>query len=159
MDEAAGYCPTVIEYLKTGWTKPQLQGLFAAAGLTPHTALREAKSPAAELGLLAPSADDETLLAAMVEHPVLVNRPIVCTAKGVRLSAQRDGAGSSRPFSADRHSRTAGSLIHELMHRLGIVHTTRHVEQGALARDQSQRQPYRRRLRCLHAGTRGRSRS
>jgi arsenate reductase (glutaredoxin) len=85
MDEAAGYCPTVIEYLKTGWTKPQLQGLFAAAGLTPHTALREAKSPAAELGLLAPSADDETLLAAMVEHPVLVNRPIVCTAKGVRL--------------------------------------------------------------------------
>ena len=50
--KAAGYTPTVIEYLKTGWTKPQLLGLFAAAGLTPRTALRETKSPAAELGLL-----------------------------------------------------------------------------------------------------------
>lgn len=83
--EAAGYCPTVIEYLKTGWTRPQLLGLFAAAGLTPRTALRETKSPAAELGLLDASIDDETLLAAMIEHPVLVNRPIVCTANGVRL--------------------------------------------------------------------------
>jgi arsenate reductase (glutaredoxin) len=83
--EAAGYLPTVIEYLKTGWTRPQLLGLFAAAGLTPRTALRETKSPAAELGLLDPSIDDETLLTAMIAHPVLVNRPIVCTAKGVRL--------------------------------------------------------------------------
>jgi arsenate reductase len=83
--EASGYRPTVIEYLKTGWTIPQLLGLFAAAGLTPRTALRETKSPAAELGLLDPSVDEETLLSAMVEHPVLVNRPIVCTAKGVKL--------------------------------------------------------------------------
>jgi arsenate reductase len=83
--EAAGYRPTVIEYLKTGWTRPQLLGLFAAAGLTLQTALRETKSPAAELGLLAPSVDKETLLAAMVGHPVLVNRPIVCTVKGVKL--------------------------------------------------------------------------
>ena len=83
--EAAGYRPTVIEYLKTGWTRPQLLGLFAAAGLKPRTALRETKSPAAELGLLDPSVPDETLLDAMLEHPVLVNRPIVCTAKGVRL--------------------------------------------------------------------------
>ena len=51
--EAAGYTPTVIEYLKTGWTKSQLLGLFAAVGLTPRTTLRETKSPAAELGLLA----------------------------------------------------------------------------------------------------------
>lgn len=83
--EAAGYRPTVIEYLKTGWTKPQLLGLFAAAGLSPRTALRETKSPAAELGLLDPAVDDEALLAAMIEHPILVNRPIVCTARGVML--------------------------------------------------------------------------
>ena len=83
--EAAGYRPVVIEYLKTGWTQPQLLGLFAAAGLTPRTALRETKSPAAELGLLDAAVSDETLLAAMLEHPVLVNRPIVCTVKGVRL--------------------------------------------------------------------------
>ena len=83
--EAAGYRPVMIEYLKAGWTRPQLLGLFAAAGLTPRTALRETKSPAAELGLLDAAVSDETLLAAMLEHPVLVNRPIVCTRKGVRL--------------------------------------------------------------------------
>ena len=83
--EAAGYAPTVIEYLATGWTRPQLLGLFAAAGLTPRTALRTTKSPAADLGLLDPSVGDEAILAAMVQHPVLVNRPIVCTPKGVRL--------------------------------------------------------------------------
>jgi arsenate reductase len=82
---AAGYSPTVIDYQQTGWTRPQLLGLFAAAGLTPRTALRETKSPAAELGLMAPDVDEETILDAMIEHPVLVNRPIVCTPKGVRL--------------------------------------------------------------------------
>ena len=83
--EAAGYAPTVIEYLKTGWTRPQLLGLFAAAGLTPRAALRETKSPAAELGLLDDAVSGEAILDAMVQHPILVNRPIVCTAKGVRL--------------------------------------------------------------------------
>jgi arsenate reductase len=85
MIESAGDRPTIVEYLKTGWTRPQLLGLFAAAGLTPHEALRTARSPAAELGLLDPEVDQETLLAAMTEHPELVNRPIVCTPKGVRL--------------------------------------------------------------------------
>ncbi|HRX75736.1 MAG TPA: arsenate reductase (glutaredoxin), partial [Hyphomonas sp.] len=83
--EASGEAPVVIEYLKTGWTRPQLLGLFAAAGLTPRAALRETKSPAKELGLLEPDVSDEAILDAMLEHPVLVNRPIVCSPKGVRL--------------------------------------------------------------------------
>lgn len=83
--EAAGYLPIVVNYLETGWTRPQLLGLFAAADLTPRTALRTTKSPAAELGLLAEEIDDEAVLAAMLIHPVLVNRPIVCTPRGVRL--------------------------------------------------------------------------
>ena len=82
---AAGYEPVVIEYLKTGWTREQLLGLFAAAGLTPRTALRTTKSPADELGLLDLAVTDKELLTAMVAHPVLVNRPIVCTPRGVRL--------------------------------------------------------------------------
>lgn len=82
---AAGYNPTVIEYLKVGWTKPQLLGIFAAADLTPTTALRQTKSPAKELGLLDNDVEDENILSKMIEHPVLVNRPIVCTAKGVKL--------------------------------------------------------------------------
>jgi arsenate reductase len=83
--EAAGYRPVVIDYLKTGWTKPQLLGLFAAAGLTPREALRTTKSPAEALGLLDPEVSDEKLLDAMIANPVLVNRPLVCTAKGVKL--------------------------------------------------------------------------
>lgn len=83
--EATGYRPTVIEYLKEGWTRPQLMALFAAAGLTPRAALRRSRSPAEELGLLDETVSDEALLDAMLEHPVLVERPIVCTRKGVRL--------------------------------------------------------------------------
>ncbi|MGJ8556036.1 MAG: arsenate reductase family protein [Sulfitobacter geojensis] len=83
--QASGEVPVVIPYLDTGWTRPQLQALFAAADLTPRTALRTSKSPAQELGLLDLSVGDETLLDAMLAHPVLVNRPIVCSPKGVRL--------------------------------------------------------------------------
>ncbi|WP_022705611.1 arsenate reductase family protein [Pseudorhodobacter ferrugineus] len=82
---AAGYAPVVIDYLTTGWTRPQLLGLFAAANLTPPEALRVSKSPAEALGLTAPDVTDDQLLAAMIAHPILVNRPIVCTPKGVRL--------------------------------------------------------------------------
>ena len=83
--EAAGYTPTVIDYLREGWTRPQLLTLFAASGLTAREALRETKSPAAELGLLGPAITDDQLIAAMIEHPILVNRPIVATPKGVAL--------------------------------------------------------------------------
>lgn len=83
--KAAGYEPVVIEYLETGWTRPQLLALFAAAGLTARDALRETKSPAEALGLLAEGVTEATLIDAMLEHPVLVNRPLVATPKGVRL--------------------------------------------------------------------------
>ena len=83
--EAAGYAPVVIDYLRDGWTRPQLLALFAAAGITAREALRETKSPAQELGLLAESVSEDQLIAAMIEYPILVNRPIVATPKGVRL--------------------------------------------------------------------------
>ncbi|MBY6136841.1 arsenate reductase (glutaredoxin) [Nocardioides marinus] len=82
---ASGVEPVVVNYLDEGWTRPQLLALFAAAGLTPREALRETKSPALELGLLEPGVTDDRILDAMLAHPILVNRPIVCTAKGVRL--------------------------------------------------------------------------
>ena len=85
MIKTSGETPVVIEYLNEGWTRPQLLALFAAADLTPRQALRTSKSPAEELGLLDESVSDEALLDAMLEHPVLVNRPIVCSPKGVKL--------------------------------------------------------------------------
>lgn len=83
--KAAGIEPTLIHYLETGWTRPQLLGLFAASGLKPRDALRTTKSPAQALGLLDPEVSDEALISAMLEHPVLVNRPLVCSPRGVRL--------------------------------------------------------------------------
>lgn len=77
--------PIEIEYLQTGWSREQLLALFAAADLTPRSALRETKSPAQELGLLEDGVSDDVILDAMLDHPVLVNRPIVCSPKGVRL--------------------------------------------------------------------------
>jgi arsenate reductase len=85
MIEAAGYAPTVIEYLKAGWTPGQLAELLAGMGAAPRDVLREKGTPAAELGLLDPGATDDQILGAMVAHPILVNRPIVQTPKGVKL--------------------------------------------------------------------------
>ncbi|TDR05577.1 arsenate reductase (glutaredoxin) [Marinomonas communis] len=81
----AGYTPIIIEYLKDGWTRNQLMALFAAANITPREALRITKSPAQEMGLLDDDITDEQLIKAMLEHPILVNRPIVCSPKGVKL--------------------------------------------------------------------------
>lgn len=83
--EAAGYAPVIIDYLREGWTRPQLLTLFAASGLTVRQALRETKSPAADLGLLDPGVTDDQLISAMITHPILVNRPFVATPKGVKL--------------------------------------------------------------------------
>jgi len=86
MVQAAGYQPKVVEYLQAGWTKPQLQELLAAMGAKPRDILRDKGTPAAELGLLNPNVSDDAILDAMVEHPILVNRPIVVTPRGVKLA-------------------------------------------------------------------------
>lgn len=78
---ASGTEPVVIEYLKEGWTRAQLLGLFAAAGLSPREALRADASEATGLE----EAGDDALVDAMIRCPVLVNRPIVCSSRGVRL--------------------------------------------------------------------------
>ncbi len=79
-----GVEPKVVEYLKTGWTKDQLQGLLKAMGKRARDILRT-RGPADEMGLTDPAVSDEALIAAMVEHPVLVERPIVVTPKGTVL--------------------------------------------------------------------------
>ena len=85
MIRAAGYEPTVVEYLRAGWTRQKLEELLSAMQARPRDILREKGAPAAELGLLDPAVTDDRILDAMVQHPILVNRPIVVTPKGVRL--------------------------------------------------------------------------
>lgn len=82
---AAGISPEVVEYLTTGWTKPQLVALFAASGLTARDCLRVANSPAAALGLTAEGVSEDQILDAMVADPGLVQRPFVVTPKGAAL--------------------------------------------------------------------------
>lgn len=83
----AGLEPEVVEYLKAGWTRAQLEDLLARmGGARPREILRERGTPAAELGLLGEDVSDDTLLEAMVAHPILVNRPIVATPLGVVLA-------------------------------------------------------------------------
>jgi arsenate reductase len=85
MIRETGVEPTVVEYLKAGWTKPQLRDLLAAMGKTPRDILRVRGTPAETLGLTDPAASDDKILDAMVAHPILVERPIVRTPKGVAL--------------------------------------------------------------------------
>ena len=73
------------QYLEAGWTREQLVHLLNEMHAAPRDILRSKGTPAAELGLLDPNISDDALLAAMVEHPILVNRPIVVTPKGVKL--------------------------------------------------------------------------
>ncbi len=81
----AGIEPEVIEYLKTPPDRAVLQHLIAAMGVPMRAVLREKGTPYAELGLDRPDLDDEHLLDMMMQHPVLINRPIAVTAKGVML--------------------------------------------------------------------------
>ncbi len=85
MIQAAGYEPTVVEYLKVGWTRPGLENLLTKMGLRARDVIREKGTPAAELGLLDPAVGDDAILNAMIAHPILVNRPIVVTPKGAKL--------------------------------------------------------------------------
>ena len=80
-----GLEPRVIEYVKEGWTREQLEGLIKTMGVSAHDILRVNGTRADELGLTDPAASDEALIAAMIMDPILVNRPIVVTAKGAAL--------------------------------------------------------------------------
>lgn len=81
----AGHEPNVVEYKKVGWTKEQLESLFAKMGVSPRDVLRVRGTPAEELGLTGPDVSDEAILSAMIEHPILVERPIVSGRAGARL--------------------------------------------------------------------------
>ena len=85
MIRQSGEEPEVIEYLKTPPSRARLVELIAALGISPRELLREKGTPYAELGLADPKWSDDELIDFMLAHPILINRPIVVTPKGVRL--------------------------------------------------------------------------
>ena len=82
----AGIEPRIIPYLETPPSREILRDLISKAGLTVREALRTKGTPYFELGLDDLSLSDDALLDAMLEHPILINRPFVVTPWGVRLS-------------------------------------------------------------------------
>jgi arsenate reductase len=81
----SGIEPHVVEYLKCPPTRARLLDLIARMGIAPRDLLREKGTPYAELGLGDLSMSDEALIDAMIDHPILINRPIVVSPAGVRL--------------------------------------------------------------------------
>ena len=83
--EGAGADVTIVEYLKNPPPRAELERLYARAGMSPREGLRAKEPLARELGLTGEEASDEAVLDAMAAHPILINRPLVETDKGVRL--------------------------------------------------------------------------
>ncbi len=85
MIRASGEEPAVIEYLKTPPTRERLRELIGAMGITVRDLLREKGTPYGSLGLGDSKSSDDQLIDFMMQHPILINRPIVETPKGTRL--------------------------------------------------------------------------
>jgi arsenate reductase (glutaredoxin) len=90
LQETPGVKLTVVEYLKTPPERETLRKLYERAGISPRDGLRIMGSPAEELGLTAQGISGDAILDAMAKHPILINRPLVETEKGVRLCRPQD---------------------------------------------------------------------
>ena len=88
--QEAGLEPTVIEYLKTPPARERLASLVAEMGMRPRDLLRRKGTPYDTLGLDDPKFTDDELLDLMIEHPILIERPIVVTEAGTRLCRPAD---------------------------------------------------------------------
>jgi arsenate reductase (glutaredoxin) len=86
----AGADVTVIEYLRDPPSKEELRRLYERAGITPREGLRAKEQLASDLDLVEGAVSDDAILDAMVENPILINRPLVETEKGVRLARPQD---------------------------------------------------------------------
>jgi arsenate reductase (glutaredoxin) len=88
--EDSGAEVEIRQYLDNPPSRPELKALYERAGLRPSEGLRSKEPLAAELGLNGPDASDDTILDAMVANPILIERPLVETEKGVRLCRPQD---------------------------------------------------------------------
>ncbi len=94
---AAGIEPRVIEYLKTPPSRAELEDLIARMGIPVRALLRRQGTPFEELGLDDPALSDAALIDAMMAHPILINRPIVISPKGVKLCRPSESVAELLP--------------------------------------------------------------
>lgn len=111
MIRAAGYEPQVVEYLKTGWTAEQLQELSTAADLSFHQLMRTRGTPAEELALTAEGVSEAQILDAMIAHPILVNRPLVVTPRGVKLCRPSEAVFDLLDRRPDSFTKEDGEVV------------------------------------------------
>ncbi|HEV7257315.1 MAG TPA: arsenate reductase (glutaredoxin) [Bosea sp. (in: a-proteobacteria)] len=107
----AGVEPHVIEYLKTPPNRTLLKQLLDRAGMSVREILREKDTPFAELGLIEPSLSDEALLDAIEAHPILMNRPLVISPKGVKLCRPSEAVLPLLPPQRDEFRKEDGELV------------------------------------------------
>jgi arsenate reductase len=90
LEKAPAIAVRVVDYLNNTPSKAKLKELYKKAGMTPRDGLRAKEPLAKELGLNDPDVSDDAILDAMIKNPILINRPIVETVKGVRLCRPQD---------------------------------------------------------------------
>lgn len=111
MMRASGEEPHVIEYLKTPPSRQKLVELVAAMQITPRELLRRKEAPRVGLELDDPALDDDALIDAMREHPLLINRPIVITPKGARLCRPSEAVLSLLATPVDTFTKENGETV------------------------------------------------
>jgi len=107
----AGVEPHVIEYLKCPPSRELLVQFIARMGVTARDLLREKGTPYAELGLVDPALSEDQLLDAMMAHPILINRPIVVSPKGVRLCRPSEAVLDLLPPQQGAFSKEDGEAV------------------------------------------------
>jgi len=118
----AGVEPHVIEYLKTPPSRVMLDQLIQRMGISVRALLREKGTPYGELGLGDPALTDDQLLDAMMAHPILINRPIVATPKGVKLCRLSEVVLDLLPPQQDKFIKEDGErVIDEHGHRVATA--------------------------------------
>lgn len=106
-----GVEPHVIEYLKTPPSRAMLKNLLERIGLPVRAVIRERGTPYVELGLSDPVLSDDALIDAMLEHPILINRPIVVTPRGVRLCRPSEAVLELLPPQRGEFRKEDGKLV------------------------------------------------
>jgi arsenate reductase len=107
----SGIEPHIIQYLKSPPTRLLLRQLIDRMGISVRDLLREKSTPYAELGLVDPSLTNDQLLDAMMAHPILINRPIVVTPKGVRLCRPPEAVVDLLPPQLGEFRKEDGELV------------------------------------------------